>query len=251
MEYQRPIVLSIAGLDPSGGAGLLADIKTLEQHQCLGFGVASALTVQTEDIFHSIDWLTFMQIQQQAAPLFDRYHIDTVKIGVIKDLETLHQLLSWIKEIHPNARVIWDTVLAPSASEFKFLENIDKLLLPEVLQQLFLVTPNIAEAVLLSSEQNETKAAEILAKHCNVLLKGGHSSKNKGIDYLFCNDSIIQVPSHLGSLPSKHGSGCIMSSAVAANMARGHTLLQACHLAKTYTERALNSNSNLLAYHNA
>ncbi|WP_316836201.1 hydroxymethylpyrimidine/phosphomethylpyrimidine kinase [Pedobacter nutrimenti] len=248
MEYSRPIVMSIAGLDPSGGAGILADIKTFEQHKCLGFGVASALTYQTENRFVGMNWIPLVQIQEQIMPLLEQYKIEVIKIGIIKDLILLRNLVNWLRLQLPNVKLIWDPV-ASASSGFSFMDSPNDVLLQEVLSQIYLLCPNTTEARFLTGITDEQKAAVQLSKHCNVLLKGGHSMIHRGTDLLYTLKDIIPLYSAKQDLPQKHGSGCILSSAIAANTSCKLDLYQACSEAKNYIEKALNSNLNLLAYH--
>lgn len=248
MAYERPCVLSIAGLDPSGGAGLLADIKTFEQLRCLGFGVASALTAQTEDHFLSVDWLPLTAIQTQCAPLLERYPVTVIKIGIMQDLSTLLELINWLQEHNPGIQIVWDPVLAAS-SGFKLMEPTWNAVLPVLLQKITLLTPNTREAQLLSGLDDAPEAASRLALFCNILLKGGHAETEKGTDQLYTGTTKTAIKPGRQDLPAKHGSGCILSSAIAAQLALGLPLEEACRNAKQYIETALTSNEHLLAYH--
>ncbi len=249
MAYERPCVLSIAGLDPSGGAGLLADIKTFEAHRCLGFGVATAITAQTEDQFFGINWLPVTDLRMQCKPLLERYRVPVVKIGIIESLAALLDLVKWLHSINKELQIVWDPVLAASAG-FRFMELADRTLLAELLQELTLVTPNTGEALQLSGLSETHHAALWLAQYCPVLLKGGHA-QDRGVDCLYDQEQQTVIYPGQAVLPAKHGSGCILSSAVAANLALGHSLAEACRRAKAYTETLLNSNDQLLAYHDA
>ena len=120
MKYNRPIVISIAGFDPSGGAGVLADVKTFEQHKVYGFGINTANTIQTEDQFVAIEWTTIEFVLQSIETLFDSYEIKAVKIGIIPSLEYLKSIVFLIKRLSPKTKIIWDTVLK-STTEFDFL----------------------------------------------------------------------------------------------------------------------------------
>lgn len=248
MHYNRPIVISIAGFDPSGGAGVLADVKTFEQHNCLGMAVVSALTVQTESQFISVDWLSAEKIIEQLKPLMENYDCSVVKIGIIKDLETLNTVVNYLCSENSNIKIIWDTVLAAS-SGFDLMGNISAKELKELLMHLYLITPNVNEAIKLSSGHCELDAAKFLSNYCYVLLKGGHSVMHKGIDKLFYEDQLIEFKPSSDLFYEKHGSGCILSSAIAANVALGNDLEKSCLQAKQYIEKILNSNSKLLAYH--
>lgn len=253
MSYNRPIVLSIAGFDPCGGAGVLADIKTIEQHQCLGMAINTSITNQVEDHFISVNWFSAEEIIEHIKTLTSKYKIDFVKIGIIENLTTLHTVVHFLKEQNKNSTIVWDTVLSAS-SGFHLMEATDKRKLEEVLKHVFLITPNTNEAKKLSGINDETEAANYLSSYCHVLLKGGHSEKNKGVDYLFQNKNksnvtLSVVEGNKNILSPKHGSGCILSSSITANLALGNNLEVACRKSKQYIETILNSNPNLLAYH--
>ncbi len=260
MNYNRPIVLSIAGFDPCGGAGVLADIKTFEQHQCLGMAVNTSITNQTEDNFIGVNWFSSEEIIEHIKPLINKYHIEFVKIGIIENLNTLHTVVSFLKEQNKNITIVWDTVLSASTG-FNLMEAIDKSKLEEVLKNIYLITPNTNEVKKLSGLENEKEAAKFLSNYSHVLLKGGHSKENEGVDFLYLKLVASTPLSHQESTPlslkkqttlniyPKHGSGCILSSAITANLALGNDLDTACQKSKLYIETILSSNPNLLAYH--
>jgi hydroxymethylpyrimidine/phosphomethylpyrimidine kinase len=248
MHYERPVVLSIAGFDPCAGAGVLADIKTLEQQNCLGMAVLTANTVQTEDLFVSVTWYSIAEITAQLAPLFDRYEIAVVKIGIIEDHLVLQALVRWLKEKKAALKIIWDPVIAASAG-FKLSKAVDAIILQDILQAVYLVTPNVPEARLLTGREHEEEAATWLSRYSNVLLKGGHAADNLGMDHLYTGKAKISFPPGNKMYYPKHGSGCILSAAIAAGLAKGDTLEQACRTGKNYIEQTLGSNPYLLAYH--
>lgn len=248
MVYTRPVVVSIAGMDPTGGAGLLADIKTCEQHRCLGFGVVSALTIQTEDTFHRAEWIPLATIIDQAAPLFAQYEVAVVKIGIVENFAVLNSLVQWITEQRAGIRIVWDPVLAASAG-FRFIEHVDPERLQQVLQHIYLITPNAPEARQLAGVDDAQEAARQLASDCRVYLKGGHLADNTGTDYLYEAGTVTTFSPGIQRIWPKHGSGCMLSSAIASRLAGGESLMQACVGSKEYIERILISNENLLAYH--
>lgn len=249
MLYKRPIVLSIAGFDPCGGAGVLADVKTFEQHRCLGMAVNTAYTNQVENRFISLKWAAPDEIILSLETLLDHYPIHVVKIGMIENLHLLSKIIQRLKQKNKTLKIIWDTVLAASAN-YTFIEEVDRQQLTDVLKHLYLITPNRHEALKLSGHADEMTAAKALSAHCHVLLKGGHSVEEKGNDHLFYDKGCIKIEAGVSDvLAPKHGSGCILSSAVTANLALGYGLEDACKQAKRYTETILNSNPDLLAYH--
>ncbi len=249
MQAVRPIVLSIAGYDPCGGAGVLADIKTIEQHQCLGMAVTTCITSQNEKKFTHVKWLSFNEIESQLTSLFLMYQINTVKIGLIENLKMLIQIIDFLKTQNPNINIIWDPICA-TTSDFKVLQQLNANELFFILNKIFLITPNTIEAQFLTQSNDSILAAKELAKHCNVLLKGGHNESNKGRDQLFYQNKIeIINPQTTYQKFDKHGSGCILSAAIASNLALHKPLLNACVNAKKYIEQILSSNNSLLAYH--
>lgn len=249
MHYDRPIVLSIAGMDPCGGAGVLADIKTLEQQRCLGFAVVSAWTVQTENAFYDVSWLQEEQVKAQLKPLLEQYHIAVVKIGIIQNFRVLLSLLQWLDQQQAGIRIVWDPVLSASAGGM-LTDHKQDMILCGLLERVYVVTPNVTEARCLTGINNEQDAAAWLSSYCHVLLKGGHSEQAPGVDSLYQKGASLPLHLNPGQLSyPKHGSGCILSSAIAARLAWGDSLENACLQAKTYIERILSSNDQLLAYH--
>ncbi len=250
MKYKRPIVLSIAGFDPTGGAGVLADVKTCEQHQCLGMAVLTANTNQTETTFLSVDWFDKPTIIAQLQPILNSYVISTIKIGIVENLETLLELVTLVKRAAPSASIVWDPVLSAS-SGFELHTSWNEETLNQVLGMIDLITPNVYEVRKITQTDDEIEAAFQLAQLTHVLLKGGHSTVRLGVDLLFEGGIPREIPSKSdpAKFVSKHGSGCILSSAIASNLALGKNLFEACHDAKQYVEKRLSSNEHLLAYH--
>jgi hydroxymethylpyrimidine/phosphomethylpyrimidine kinase len=250
MKYKRPIVLSIAGFDPTGGAGVLADVKTFEQHRCLGMAVLTANTNQTETEFLSVDWLDKQIITAQLQPILSTYEISAVKIGIVENLDVLLELVSFVKRSKPAIPIVWDPVLSAS-SGFILHESWNEEVLSQVLGSIDLITPNVSEVKRLAGVEDEIEAAFQLAKWAHVLLKGGHSSVRLGVDLLFEGGIPREIPSKSdpSKFAAKHGSGCILSSAIASNLALGKSVLESCQEAKMYIENRLSSNEYLLAYH--
>lgn len=248
MEYTRPIVISIAGFDPTGGAGVLADIKTIEQNNCLGFGVLTSTTIQTEFEVIGVNWLSKDEILNQLNPLLENYAVKAVKIGIVNQLSTLKAISLRIREVNPEIYIVWDPILVATSGK-PFLENVTKEDLDDALSLIDLITPNTLEAIELGGGVNEIESARELLKMTNVLLKGGHSSVEIGTDILFYEDKEVRIASELKEYHDKHGTGCILASAITANIAKGTSLVQSCKNAKQYLETTANSNPQRLAYH--
>jgi hydroxymethylpyrimidine/phosphomethylpyrimidine kinase len=250
MERERPYVISLAGLDPSGGAGLLADIKTFEASKVYGLGVCTALTVQTDQHFHSVEWVPPARIIAQAKPLLNRFRPLYCKIGIMPDVHTLLKVVRSLHTLRPGIRIVLDPVLKASAG-FAFHTEVETGAWQQLLPYLYLLTPNYEEAQALGGDSDGQAAALRLSRYCAVLLKGGHRPEQTGWDVLYSEGEPLPYmlrPSK-GALYAKHGSGCVLASAITAQLALGHTLPVACANAKAYTERYLASHSSLLGYH--
>lgn len=241
--------MSLAGLDPSAGAGLLADIKTFEALGVYGLGVCTALTVQTDTRFVSVEWLSASQIIAQARPLLETFPVRYCKIGIVQDAASILEVIQSFSAIQPDIRFILDPVLKASAG-YTFHDATQLAVWKQVLQQVYLLTPNYHEALLLSGEEDGHAAASTLATYSTVLLKGGHRRERPGVDSLYMGKTdIIDIPAGTEAVFPKHGSGCVLSAAVTAQLATGSSLPVACIKAKLYTEKFLASHSSLLGYH--
>nr|WP_288834170.1 hydroxymethylpyrimidine/phosphomethylpyrimidine kinase [uncultured Flavobacterium sp.] len=249
MSTNRPFVLSIAGFDPSAGAGVLADIKTFEQHQVYGFAINTANTIQTENDFMSIQWTALDFVLQSIETLFQAYEIKAVKIGIVPSLDYLKSIVFSIKKLSPKTKIVWDTVLR-STTEFDFLtiENQNDLI--AVLNEIELITPNYYEILKLDSKEKSVELiAEKLSKNCSILLKGGHHPTEVGTDYLHTPNQSFRLSPKNTEIYPKHGSGCVLSAAITANLALEQELLTACKNGKNYTENFLLSNPSQLGHH--
>jgi len=248
MQLSRPYALSIAGFDPSGGAGLLADCKTMEANGVYGLGVCTALTVQNDVQFEQVSWVPAATILDQARLLFARLPIRWVKIGLFESLGQLPELLKWLRAQQPQVQIIWDPVLKASAGyEFHGQPSLD--LVQQVCKQLALLTPNRPEMLRLWPAASAEEAAMTVSAFCPVLLKGGHADGAVATDILF-----VDGEQHAFAAPrlphgEKHGSGCVLSAAILAGLAKGYSLVDACREGKTYTSAFLASTDTLLGYH--
>lgn len=249
MSAKRPFVLTIAGFDPSAGAGVLADVKTFEQHRVYGFAINTGNTIQTENEFFKMQWTDLAFVLKSIKRLFDNYDIKAVKIGIVPDLDYLKQIVFGIKNLSPNTKIVWDTVLK-STTEFSFLDIKNNKILIEILKDIHLITPNYNEIIQLSPKRlNAETTAILLSKYCPVLLKGGHNPNEIGFDYLHLENEFIKFSPKDTLIFNKHGSGCVLSSAITANLALGQNLKTACGNAKKYTENYLLSNPSKLGFH--
>jgi hydroxymethylpyrimidine/phosphomethylpyrimidine kinase len=249
MVSKRLYVLSIAGFDPSGGAGVVADVKTFESNKVYGLGVISANTFQNDSEFRNVDWISIEKIIEQIDVLQKRFEFEYVKIGLIESLEALDKIVSYLISKNANTKIIWDPILKASAG-FEFHKLVDNSLLEKICKQLYVVIPNVPEALSLGSHKDAVENVKHLSKYCHVFLKGGHAEKKIGYDTLFLKEGKqFSFRPKIKNIFPKHGSGCVLSSALTANLAKGEDLQHACLKAKQYTERILSSNKTLLGYH--
>jgi len=248
MSTPRPYVLSIAGFDPSGGAGVLADCKTFEQHGVYGFGVCSALTVQTDSEFLQVRWLGVEEILEQLRPLAAKFTITACKIGIIDSPDSLIEIIRFLKKHNPAIHIIWDPVLKASAGYDFHSENAFHNI-EAILAAIDLVTPNYDELQRLQAITNEVLVRAERSMFCALLLKGGHRPDALGTDTLYEQTGSTIIQAGVDKVFPKHGSGCVLSSAIAAGLAKGYSLKDACRLGKQYVESFLNSNHSLLGFH--
>lgn len=249
MSANRPFALTIAGFDPSGGAGVLADVKTFEQHRVYGLAIITGNTIQTENTFCEMQWTNLDFVLQSIETLFGSYVIKAVKIGIVPSLDYLKAIVFAIRKLSPNTKIIWDTVLK-STTEFGFLTIENQTDLIAVLKNIHLITPNFKEILLLHTSKTKPEvAADFLSEYCSVLLKGGHNDQNIGVDYLYSDHEIHTLEPSTTTISEKHGSGCVLSSSIAAQMALGKDLITACIQSKKYTENYLQSCPTKLGYH--
>lgn len=244
----RPYALTLAGLDPSGGAGLTADVKTLEALGVMGLSVATCLTVQHEAVLTEVEPVGTSFIQAQIQLLFERYAIAYCKIGLVPSWSVLETLLDSLRAARHDVYIIVDPIFRATAG-YDFHQNT----LPSsaVLAKIDLLTPNENELRRLQQgTESPTETAQRLAQTtCAVLYKGGHNKRQKGTDVLFTTDTSVVFEPLIPVQFDKHGSGCVLSAAITGYLALGATLSDACRLAKDYTAYFLNSTSGLLGYH--
>lgn len=249
MSNQRPYALSIAGFDPSGGAGLLADAKTFEANAAYGLGVVSALTWQNDIRFEKVEWMPVEKIIRQLQVLQERLPLRYIKIGLIEDVKVLQQITGWLLRQDAAAVIVWDPVMKASAG-FSFHDRINRGLLGEALQQVSCLTPNKPEAEQLFGTDNLHDALLEQSRHTAIYLKGGHDAdEHCSTDTLYYRQRCYSFSNPRLPKGEKHGSGCVLSGALTAQLASGHDMPAAAAHANAYTHRFLASSDSLLGYH--
>jgi len=246
---KKPYILTIAGFDPSSGAGLTSDIKTFEAHNLYGLSVCTAVTVQNDISLKNCVWIDEDIIVNQIETLFERFSISVVKIGIIQSWKTLSVVVNKLLELNSDIKIILDPILKATTG-FDFHTTSDLNILTSVLENCYFITPNYNEIIDLFPDKDIEQTIEFISEKTNIYLKGGHRNDKKGLDEIY-HSSIVQINIQPGvdEIYEKHGSGCVLSSALASNLAKEFPLEDACRNAKMYTEQFLNSNKSLLGYH--
>lgn len=246
---QKEYILTIAGLDPSSGAGITSDIKTFEAFGLYGLSVCTAVTVQNDVAFKSCVWIEESIIIEQIEMLFERFSISVVKIGIIESWECLLAVVKTLKRLNPSIKIILDPVLKAS-SGFDFHTEQNLSVFSEVLEHCYFITPNYDEIKGLFPDKDIEHTIEFIASKTNVYLKGGHRTDKKGFDEVYYNKIVqLNLPPIAGSVFEKHGSGCVLSATLASNFKEDFNLEDSCKNTKHYVEQFLNSNESLLGVH--
>ncbi len=243
-------ILTIAGHDPSGGAGLTSDVKTFEAYVLYGLSVCTAITVQNDIDFKKCVWVEPDVIISQIETLFERFTPPVVKIGIVESWSVLLRIVNKLKALNSEIKIVLDPIVKASAGfDFHSEENQD--LLDAIWKQCYIITPNYDEIKSLYPKLSAEETIEHISNFTNIYLKGGHRADKKGWDELYYN-KIVQtnIEPKAATVFQKHGSGCVLSSALASNLALDIVLEDAAKNAKYYTEDFLNSNESLLGVHN-
>ncbi len=251
--YSRPYVLTIAGFDPSSGAGLTTDIKTFEALKCYGLAVCTANTIQNDIEFTKCHWVDIEVIKNQIEILFDRFDIEYVKIGIVQNWKMLNEIIDFLLEKNDSIKIVLDPILkSTSGYDLKDSTHHSRLEseFDKMLDKIYLLTPNYQEIEKLYTYKTVEETIKYTSSKTNLFLKGGHRKEAIGKDELFTKNGKYFVLNPKGQNNSeKHGSGCVLSSAIIGYLALGFPLLKACFRGKRYTEKVLCSNSGLLGYH--
>jgi hydroxymethylpyrimidine/phosphomethylpyrimidine kinase len=238
----QPIVLSVAGLDPCGGAGLLADIRVFEALGCCGMGVCTCTTYQTHHTFSGLQWLEQGDIVKQLLPLVESYKIAAVKVGLIQDLSILNTIVNILRGSFTRIPIVWDPVLSASAGGvFHLAFSREELL--SVCSGITVITPNRQEAGALIPDASMEDIINELRSRCGVVVKSYKEADGYIYDALFSKGERVDIKSPLIPGASRHGTGCVFSSSLAAGLAKGLALSDACSGAQAYTHGYLTDNT--------
>ena len=238
-----PILLTIAGFDPSCGAGVGADLKTFAAHGCYGIAAITSLTVQNTQGVETVHNTPASELREQLEILVKDCEIAAVKIGMLGNRGNAAVVAEFL-DAHKFAHIVHDPVMkSSSGSELLDAAGI-KFVASELLKRATVITPNLPEAEILTGltikdvadmEAAARKIAEMGA-HA-VIVKGGHMEK--AIDVLFDGTDMHPLGGDKVKLENTHGTGCTFASAITAQLAAGRSLLEATTLAKAYVMKAI------------
>ncbi|MCQ2585654.1 MAG: bifunctional hydroxymethylpyrimidine kinase/phosphomethylpyrimidine kinase [Treponema sp.] len=243
-------VLTIAGSDSIGGAGIQADIKTITCNGCYAMSAISAMTAQNTLGVKSIMESTPEFLADQIDAVFSDIVPDSVKIGMTSSTALIKVIGEKLKE-YSAKNIVLDPVMVSTSGTKLISEEAVSALKTMLFPLATVITPNIPEAEVICGFEIKTKedmerAGEwIQSKYgCNVLIKGGHSI-NDANDFLKTSEGSVWFSGKRISNSNTHGTGCTLSSAIASNLAKGKKLEEAVRLAKDYISSCLEANLNL------
>ena len=245
-------VLSIAGSDPSGGAGIQADLKTFAALGCYGMAAITALTVQNTRGVRGVHVPDPDFVASQIDALFDDIEIDAVKIGMLAS-GAIAEAVAAVLARRGARNIVLDPVLAATSGDSLGAPDVAESIRRSLLPLATVVTPNIPEAMRFTDRPEPASVDDLgamaqafLAQGARaVLIKGGHLAGAVATDILFDRDGTHRFDAPRVETRNTHGTGCTLSSAIAAGLARGVPLAQAVAEAKTYLTQALQTSSAL------
>ena len=244
MGVKMEKILTIAGSDCSGGAGIQADLKTITAHRMYGMSVITALTAQNTTGVAGVMNADEAFVEQQLDCVFQDIVPDAIKIGMVSNREIIKAIAKKLIE-YQSHNVVVDPVMISTSGSRLLDEEAVKALVEELFPLARVITPNIPEAEVLSgieieNKEDMKKAAVIIGKKINVaiLIKGGHL-EHSADDLLYRGGDMIWLKGEHYDNPNTHGTGCTLSSAIACNLARDYSMEVSVQNAKKYVEGAI------------
>ena len=241
-----PVALTIAGSDSSGGAGIQADLKTFAALGVYGASVITALTAQNTRGVSGIHAVPAPFVTAQIDAVFGDLDVKAVKIGMVGEPATVEAIAAALARWGVT-HVVLDPVMAATSGDRLLSADAVLVLLTRLVPRVSLITPNLPEAAALLDEGIASDEAAIvnqgkrlLAMGCQaVLIKGGHAEGAESIDYLFSRNGMIKLSAPRIATRNTHGTGCSLSSAIAAGLVKGEGLETAVRNAKAWIGAAI------------
>ena len=250
-----PRVLSIAGSDSGGGAGIQADLKTIAALGCYGMTAITALTAQNTMGVRSIHSVPSDMLRDQIDAVVEDIGVDAVKIGMLHSADVVRAVVAALDRHHLRC-VVLDPVMMSTSGARLIDDSAQAVLVSELFRRSTLVTPNLDEAALLVGRPIHDEAGmldaagQLLALGAPaVLLKGGHLPGDTVSDLLLTSAGARWMRAARIQTANTHGTGCTLSSAIAAHLALGSTLSEAVELARAYVRRALEAGATVRTGH--
>jgi hydroxymethylpyrimidine/phosphomethylpyrimidine kinase len=241
-----PIALTIAGSDSSGGAGIQADLKTFAAFGVYGASVITALTAQSTQGVAAIHQVPADFVTAQLDAVFGDLKVKAVKIGMVAQPSAIDAIVGAL-ERWPSKHIVLDPVMIATSGDRLLAPDAIQALRTKLIPRASLITPNLPEAAALLEEELAVGETEIERQGKRlralgsgaVLIKGGHGQGAESIDYLITGHGVVALPAPRIATKNTHGTGCSLSSAIAAGLAKGDDLEAAVRKAKTWISAAI------------
>ncbi len=243
-------LLTIAGSDSSGGAGIQADLKTFHAFGCYGMSVLTAITAQNTLGVQGVQDLPPEFVVLELESVVSDIGVDAAKTGMLSNAEIIHALARKIRELHIPHLVV-DPVMRAKSGDPLLRDDAQQALIEEIIPLAEIITPNLPEAEVLSgikieSKEDMKKAAKIIHQKGarNILVKGGHREQD-ATDILFDGNEFTEFYAEKIQTKNTHGTGCTYSAAIAANLALGKSMQDAISAAKNFITEAIRKSLNI------
>lgn len=251
------IVLTIAGSDSSGGAGIQADIKAISALGSFATSAITSITAQNTLGVQGIHPIPAEMVCQQIESVMDDLYPKAIKIGMVCNADIAHTIAHCLKKYKPTW-VVYDPVMVSTSGHKLLTDDTIETVCQELLPQATLITPNLHEAHILlghslvTIEQMEQGATQLSDRYgCSVLIKGGHLNGDEMCDILYDTHANKCFRFHAPKIESRnlHGTGCTLSSAIATKLSQGHSLKESIAQAKAYVTHAINISKDMQIGH--
>ena len=241
-----PAALTIAGSDSSGGAGIQADLKTFAALGVYGASAITALTAQNTRGVTGIHLVPAEFLRAQIDAVFSDLDIGAVKIGMVAQLPSIEAIVDALKRWSPK-HVVLDPVMVATSGDRLLAQDAVDALRTKLIPLASIITPNLPEAAALLNEPVASSEAavegqgrKLLAMGCPaVLIKGGHGQGSESVDYLVQASGVLALPAPRVATENTHGTGCSLSSAIAAELAKGAAIETAVRHANVFVSAAI------------
>lgn len=266
MNVKPKICLTIAGLDPSGGAGIIADIKTFTSFGCFATAAVTSLTFQNTKGVFGASHQTSETVRGQIEPVLQDFEVSALKTGMLPTIEVIEETARIVRE-----NKLENLVVDPVVRSTSGFDLIDDSALQSLIENLFplsaVITPNIPEAERIAGMRiTNEKEIRLAAKRMqdygakNVIIKGGHlplnnleyknsatelSPTGRAIDFMFVEEETFTFSAEFLETTATHGTGCTFAAAIAANLANGKSLYEAVETAKRFVTEAIRTAPNI------